>query len=93
MTPASNIASPLEPLSRVTIGAVEDLYGVGSVDYSKADPWTCGARTEGASQSAGGLGSPEPQDDGVEVHGPLGSMPVKGKPVLAPSKAAVDPSA
>lgn len=41
-----------DALSRVTIGAVEDLYGPGSVDYSKADPWSCGRAPSEASPAA-----------------------------------------
>jgi hypothetical protein len=27
------------PLSRVTAGAIEDIYGKGSVNYANTDPW------------------------------------------------------
>jgi hypothetical protein len=40
MTPAASVAGM--PLSRITLGALEDLYGAGAVDYSKADPYYCG---------------------------------------------------
>ncbi|GBF90037.1 hypothetical protein Rsub_02745 [Raphidocelis subcapitata] len=31
------------PISRVTIGALEDIYGPGSVNYTQADAWNCNA--------------------------------------------------
>ncbi|GBF90041.1 hypothetical protein Rsub_02749 [Raphidocelis subcapitata] len=40
MTPVLG-ASGMQGLSRVTIGALEDIYGPGSVDYTQADPWDC----------------------------------------------------
>ncbi|GBF90039.1 hypothetical protein Rsub_02747 [Raphidocelis subcapitata] len=41
MTPYIEVTSLAMPISSVTIGALEDIYGPGSVDYTQADPWNC----------------------------------------------------
>ena len=41
LLPAQRVGVDPQPLSRVTAGAAEDMWGPGTVDYSKADVWTC----------------------------------------------------
>lgn len=41
MTPALNSGMATNPLSRVTIGAVEDIYGADAVSYAAADDFSC----------------------------------------------------
>jgi hypothetical protein len=62
--------------------------GKGSVDYSKADPWTCGARSSAAADAPPAAAAaaaaqrggpqaavPEARDDGFENHGPFAILP------------------
>ncbi|KAI8463328.1 MAG: hypothetical protein J3K34DRAFT_475300 [Monoraphidium minutum] len=39
MTPSLNL--PYSPISRVTLGALEDLYGAGLINYGEAEAYTC----------------------------------------------------
>ncbi|GBF90040.1 hypothetical protein Rsub_02748 [Raphidocelis subcapitata] len=49
-------------LSRVTLGAVEDIWGRGSINYGVADPWLCGGGTSTIQAAAlGAVGSPKPE--------------------------------
>ncbi|GBF90036.1 hypothetical protein Rsub_02744 [Raphidocelis subcapitata] len=43
MTPYLSRSAKGMPISRVTIGGLEDIYGPGSVDYTQADIWNCNA--------------------------------------------------
>ncbi|GBF90038.1 hypothetical protein Rsub_02746 [Raphidocelis subcapitata] len=41
MEPSVLGSDAVKPISSVTIGALEDIYGPNSVDYTQADPWDC----------------------------------------------------
>lgn len=61
-------------LSRVTIGALEDLYGAARVNYSAADPFTCpppaGTRSILLPDAS--------RAPGVEQVPPVGALPADG---------------
>jgi hypothetical protein len=60
-------------------------YGAGSVDYSKADPYTCGQSSIVASAADA------PKDDNIELLLPVGGLPVPNVPERAPLLTSVHP--
>jgi hypothetical protein len=74
------------PVSRVTVGAIEDLYGPGSVDYSKADPYTCGQT------NIVGAAAEEPgKEDNIKLLLPVGHIAIPNVPEREPLQTTVDP--
>jgi hypothetical protein len=72
------------PLSSVTVGFFEDLYGTGNVDYLQADAFPCpsGALSAQSAEArawiaamTGSEGVPFPETD---VLFPIGSVPLPG---------------
>jgi hypothetical protein len=84
------------PISRVTIGSIEDLYGNGSVDYSKAEPFTCPTAPAAASTTMSvteAAARGEKQLLAVKLRKPIGALPVPGRARRAPLQTSVDPAA
>lgn len=68
---------------------MEDLYGAGSVDYAKAEPYSCPSTSVLAPQSA----SANRLRGRLIATEPKAYFPVAGRPRIAPLQTSVDPTA
>jgi hypothetical protein len=86
MTPRASYSGM--PMSRITLGAIEDLYGPGSVDYSKADNYTCpGSAIQAAAAARARASEPE---DHIMLRTKPESTPLEGVPARAAARSSVD---
>jgi hypothetical protein len=106
MTPLiENFTGP-SPLSRVTLGALEDFWGEGAIDYDQADDYSCSSpgtwwsppaphrrllEFEADARDTEAERWPEaPPPGGILRPRIAGCVPEQGQPLLPPSRAAVD---
>ncbi|KAI8468868.1 MAG: hypothetical protein J3K34DRAFT_425825 [Monoraphidium minutum] len=69
MTPNADVGAV--PISRITLGAIEDIWGDGSVDYTQADPFVC--TTPGSAGPASAAAPAAPQYDTIVIK-PVGML-------------------
>jgi hypothetical protein len=106
--PCAHAPDPHPPKSppytnRITIGALEDLYGNGSVNYAVAEPYSCPPPSARPADAAGRAEAEAAAEAAARAKGfpvgvyeetePVGSLPVPGVPELEPLRRSVDPFA
>lgn len=94
MTPYAERGGVAMPLSRITAGALEDLYGIGSINYNSTDNYACPSSTvwgisaaSVAARDGGPAGKWAPNIVGL---GSRSAVPVPGVPFTAPKRGEVD---